>query len=210
MTKRFVLIIVAAALFAAQAAATGKVVTIGTPYAGNRIPWDGESTNQHRFQCLWLKSAINYAGYVNKVEFRKTNNNSGRFSNVRVWLCHTSLSQLNANFNSNYDDNQPHQVLNDPSLTLTGNGWFDIGITPFAFNYNNSDNLLLELKWNGDNNGVCQTYRTATTPPRRLYAWNETATNGSLLNETQHIRLTIGTYTGVAPTSLGRVKALFE
>jgi hypothetical protein len=198
------------ALAAPAALGTGAQIIIGEPAAGNAIPWNGETYSSCRFQALWLQSDIDYGGFVNAVEVRKADNTSGRFDNVRIWLCHTGPGQLGTNFNNNYDGNTPTSVKDANHLTLAGTGWFDLGITPDRFNYNNADNLLMEIRWAGDNGKRVLCYRTGTTPPRRLYAWNDSAGAGTLANDTQHVRLTIGTMAALEPSSWGRVKALYR
>ncbi len=201
--------LIATCFLAAPASPSGKVVVIGTHAAGNAIPWWGGAYNSCRFQCLWFQSDINYAGYIDEIEFEKSSSASGTFNNVRVWLCHTTKTQLEANFDNNYTGKTPVQVLNTASLNLTGSGYFDIGITPNTFNYNNSDNLLMEVRWDGDSGSTCSCYRSSQ-PYSRVGAWNHNASSGTVWNNGQCIRLHIGTMTGVAPTSLGRVKALFQ
>jgi hypothetical protein len=199
------------ALSFAPAAAedSGKVVTIGTHASGNVIPWWGASYNSCRFQCLWLKSTINYAGYINVVEFEKSSTASGTYNDVRVWLCHSTKTQLEATFDNNYTGKTPVQVRTGGNLTFSGSGYFDIGITPDKFNYNNSDNLLMEIRWNGDSGTNIACYRSNDTTGR-VYAWDHNARSGSLQITGQCIRLHIGTMTGVQPASLGRVKSLFR
>ena len=201
----------AVALSFATAAAEdhGKVVTIGTHYGSNTIPWYGGLWDSCRFQCLWFKSDINYAGYINVVEFEKSNTTAGTFNDVRVWLCHSKKTALEATFNNNYTGYTPVQVRTGGNLTLSGSGYFDIGITPNKFNYNNSDNLLMEVRWNGDSRATCACY-SSPQPLSRLYASSHTATSGTVHNAGQCIRLHIATMTGVQPTSLGRVRALYN
>ena len=213
MKKALVLMVVALTFtaFVAPAAAedSGKVVTIGTHASGNYIPWWGSSYNSMRYQCLWFKSDINTAGYINVVEFEKSSTAAGTFNDVRVWLCHTKKTALEATFANNYTGYTPVQVRTSANLTLSGSGYFDIGITPNSFNYNNSDNLLMEIRWNGDSGTGVPCWRSAQ-PLSRVYATSHTATSGSVQNNGQCIRLHIGTMTGVAPSSLGRVKTLFR
>jgi hypothetical protein len=204
-----VLTVLALAAAAAPAAASGKVVVIGDRAAGNNVPWRGTGYDALRFQCLWRQGDIAYAGYVNGVEFEKTTAATGRFNNVRAWLCHTSKTTLERTFANNYTGNTPRAVLNMRSVTVGGTGWFDLGIQPARFNYNNRDNLLLELRWNGDN-GVSVPCWRSSRRNSRCYAPNHTASEGTVFNNGQRIRLTIGTMTGVAPTSLGRLRALYR
>ncbi len=192
------------------ASATGKVITIGTQVTGNSIPWMGQGATAMRFQCLWLQTDINYAGYVNGVEFAYQ---SGRppaaFNNVRVWFCHTKKSELEAVFDNNYTGNTPVQVMEKLTLTLNGTGWYDLGIDPNKFSYNNRDNLLMEIRWYGDSGTSIYCWRSEGTA-MRVYARNDNAATGTVEDNSQYIRLHINTLAGVDPTSLGRVRALFR
>ena len=201
----------AVALSFATAAAEdhGKVVTIGTHFAGNTIPWYGGLWDSCRFQCLWFKSDINYAGYVNAVEFEKTDATSGRFDSVRVWLCHSRNTTLEPTFADNYTGYTPLEVLNMRSLTVSGTGWFDLRIIANRFNYDNKRNLLMEVRWNADDGYDVPCWRSGQ-PYSRCYAYDHNATQGTVYNTGQRIRLHIGTMVGVEATSLGRVKTLFR
>lgn len=199
-----------ASLGAPAAYATGEVITLGTQITGNSIPWMGQGATGMRFQCLWLQSDINYGGYVNGVEFAYQ---SGRppaaFNNVRVWLCHTNKTALEAAFDDNYGGNTPVQVMDKLNLTLNGTGWYDLGIDPNKFSYNNRDNLLMEIRWSGDSGTSIYCWRSEGTA-MRVYARADNAAWGTVENNSQYIRLHIGTMAGVEPTSLGRVRALYR
>ncbi len=214
MKKALILTIAIVALtstaFVAPAGATGKVVTIGTYGANNYIPWWGNSYNSFRFQALFLKSEINYAGYINKIEWnRGTASTTGTFNQTRVWLCHSTKTVLESTFNNNYTGKTPVPVRTSSNYTIpAGPGYVDMPITPNTFNYNNSDNLLMEIRWHGDTGAGCTCWRS-TASSRRVFASSHTASSGSV-TAGQHIRLTIGTMTGIAPTSLGRIKGLYN
>jgi hypothetical protein len=201
--------LVAASALAGAAYASGKVVVIGARAAGNVAPWRGASGNAMRFQCLWFQRDINYAGNVNAVEFEKSSSDSGRFNSVRVWLCHTNKAALEATFNNNYTGYTPVDVLNMRSINLSGTGWFDLRITSNRFNYDNKRNLLMEIRWNGDDGHNVACWRSSQ-PYSRCYAYDHNAATGTVYNNGQRIRLTIGAMIGLEPTSMGRVRALFR
>ncbi len=203
------LLVVGAVLAAAAAGASGKVVTIGTRVNGNRVPWRGAGAAM-RFQCLWLKSEINVPGYINVVEFAYHSGSSiGGFNNVRVSLCHTTKTRLEPTFYNNYGGKTPVQVMNKLSLVLSGRAWLDIGIDADKFNYNNRDNLLMEIRWRGDSGNNIYCWRSDMTAGR-VYAYNDEAAVGTVYYEGQYIRLHVATMVGLEPTSLGRVKALYR
>jgi len=200
---------VAAAVLTPAANASGKVVVVGARATPHAVPWLGASADSMRFQCLWLQSDINYAGYVNAVEFDKADGAGGRFDSVRAWLCHTRKTALDATFANNYTGDTPLEVLNMRSLSVSGTGWFNLRIIPNRFNYDNKRNLLLEIRWNGDDGYDVRCWRSGQ-PYARCYAFDDTATQGTVYNNGQRIRLTIGTMVGAEATSLGRVKALLR
>jgi hypothetical protein len=199
------------AVLAPQAFATGHMVEIGTLAANNAIPWWGSSYNSMRFQCLWFQADIGYAGYIQAIEWnRNTYTTSGTYNDCRVWLCHTTKTALEATFDNNYTGFTPAQVMNKATFTMpAGPGWVDFGITPNIFNYNNSNNLLMEVRWNGDG-GVTDYCARSSQANSRVYASDHNATSGSVQNNGQCIRLYIDTMSGVAPTSLGRIKGLYR
>jgi hypothetical protein len=212
--KKFKLALVAgvAALVVASSAfgASGYVVTIGSHAASNAIPWWGSSYDSMRYQCLWLQSEIAHAGYINTVEFEKSDASAGTFNDVRVYLCHTTKTALEATFDNNYTGFTPVQVRTGGNLVFPAStGYFDIGITPNLFNYNNTNNLLMEVRWNGDTGTTCYCWRSAQANAR-VYASDHNAPSGSVQNNGQCIRLHIGTMTPVAPASLGHIKALLR
>ena len=208
--KRVVLLTAALVVAASMAGATGKVVTIGTYGADNYIPWWGQSYDSFRYQALWLKAEINYAGYINKIEWnRGTYTSTGTYNQVRVWLCHSTKTTLEATFDNNYTGKKPVLVRASGDYKVPpGPGYVDMPITLNTFNYNNTDNLLMEIRWHGDAGTGCTCWRS-TASSRRVFATDHEASQG-FVTAGQHIRLTIGTMTGVVPTSLGRVKAMFE
>jgi hypothetical protein len=212
VTKRIEILtgaVVAAAILTPAASASGKVVVIGPRAAGDAAPWRGASGDAIRFQCLWFQRDINCAGNVNAVEFEKSSSASGRFLSVRVWLCHTNKAALEATFNNNYTGYTPVDVLNMRSIGLSGTGWFDLRINSNRFDYDNKRNLLMEIRWNGDDGYDVACWRSSQ-PYSRCYAYDDNASQGTVYNNGQRIRLTIGTMIGLEATSLGRVKTLFK
>jgi len=205
-----VLLVVAAILAATAASASGKVVIIGKRVTANRSPWRGRGGYAMRFQCLWLQRDINYAGYINAVEFAyHSGSTTAAFNNVRVWLCHTTKTELEATFDNNYAGKTPVQVLAKLSLELRGTEWINVGISPGKFNYNNRDNLLMEIRWRGDSGDDIYCWRYDMIAGR-VYAYNDEAAVGTVYDQGQYIRLHVGTMAALEPTSLGRVRALYR
>jgi hypothetical protein len=207
------LMVASLCLVAAAATVWGDEVRIvGARSSSNVSPWWGTSFNAMRFMALWTKADLGFVrgGYIQKIEWERSSTASGRFDNVRIYFCHSSRTALSTTFNSNYLGT-PVQVLNASSLTVTGTTgqWWNTGITPNEFNYNNTNNLLMEIRWRGDSGVACACYRANGTQ-KRMWANSDTATTGTVYNQMQRLRITIANATGVAPTSLGRVKSLFR
>jgi len=101
----------------------------------------------------------------------------------------------------------------DPAyIAATAYQWFGFDFdTPFA--YNGADNLLFEVWWEGDNDGYAYTYWTTKTG-RYVYSYIKGTTpyngypdKGEVVDYLHYMRITVSP-NAVAPTSLGRVKAL--
>ena len=203
------LLVVGAILAATAAGASGEVVTIGTRDFGSTVPWCGRNPAL-RYQCLWLKSEINVPGYINAIEFaRSSGSSTGVFNHVGVLLCHTTKTELESTFNNNYAGKTPVTVLWRLRLSLSGTAWIDIGIDAYKFNYNNQDNLLMEIRW-GPSSGIDILCWKSRMPCGCVYAASSEAGSGLVFHDTSYIRLHVGTMAGLEPTSLGRVRALFR
>jgi hypothetical protein len=167
-------------------------VIIGTQVTGNYIPFWGNSYNACRFQTLYLQSEINQAGQIVIFSFMPSTGQIGTYDNMRVYMCHTNVSQLSTTFDLNYGGQTPILVIDEASMMIgnAGNVWMDWDV---AFDYNNTDNLLIEIRWNGDNNIGVPIWRTGEAVPRRLYAWDDNATTGSVGDQCYYAKLAIST-----------------
>jgi hypothetical protein len=107
---------------------------------------------------------------------------------MRFYMCHTSATQLDATFDNNYTGNTPVEVINEPSMMVGGpaDQWWNWDV---YFPYNNTDNLLVEVRWNGDAGLGIPMYRTAESVPRRVYANDDNATMGTTSLTGNYIRL---------------------
>jgi hypothetical protein len=207
-----VILIAALALgVAASAYATGTRIVVGSYSMGNWIPFWGPSKSAIRFQTLIDQDQIKYAGDITEVEYYGGYGDGGTFNNFELYLCHTDKFSLDGYFDGNYKGT-PVLVASSSAFTIPARiGWFPLKMTK-TFAYNDADNLLVEIRWEG---------RQAQGDPiitcffgygrHRIYAWSpkaEVASGGSDL--AYFCRLSFGVYPGVRATSLGRVKALFR
>ncbi len=215
MNKIIRLIAGAAAAFAITLAGapdatadSGKIVVLETRQTHDLNPWAGYAADSMRFQCLWLQRDIGYAGHVDKIEFDCFSAMYATFYNCRILLCHTGAASLVPAFATNYGGNTPVEVFNGAN-SIGGIDWIDTFIKPQVFNYNNRDNLLMEVVWNGDSGRDIVCYLGGAAG-RRCYSHDYQSSTGRVHNDAQRVRLTVGVYPGLEPTSLGRVKTLFR
>jgi len=114
---------------------------------------------------------------------------------------------LTTNFTANYDGNTPVQVYgrSQQYIYAERGAWFGWAFDTH-FRYDGRRNLIIEVYWkDSDQQGQTSTYATAGTA-RGLYDVNSEI---SLVDYWHHMRITLEGI-GVAPTSLGRVKALYS
>lgn len=194
-----------------SAFATLKHVICWDQFRGNAIPFWGRTYDGMRFQTLITKAQINYAGKVIQVEYYNASGTAGTFNDYKLYLCHTDKSALSTTFAENYKGTPVKaaelSAFNIPAPMT----WFSLAMAT-TFDYNNSDNLLIEIQWKGDNGVTVSIYRaTEQAGYHRIWAVNNpTAPTGSGDGCPYYTRLTFPGYTGVSRTSLGRVKALYK
>jgi hypothetical protein len=132
---------------------------------------------------------------------------AGTYNNFSIKMCHTPLTALTKDFNANYGGKTPVEVYKNSSqyVNATPYSWFGI---PFAaaFDYNGSDNFIIEVSWSGDSGGYAYNY---WGPATARCVYNVNGGTLYLYNYLHYMRISIGSL-GVSPTSLGRVKALYN
>lgn len=112
-----------------------------------------------------------------------------------------------ANFTTNFGGNTPVEVYGRSSQYISGTAgnWFGFTFDK-EFEYNGKDNLIVDVSWNGDSGGTCYTYWSPATA-RCVYTYNNEPVY--LTNYVHYMRITLEP-NAVAPTSLGRVKAVYR
>jgi hypothetical protein len=105
---------------------------------------------------------------------------SGVYYEMRVLLAHTSATSLSTVFVDNYGGNTPEQVAYLSELNLDGSsaGWKPI-LFDTMFSYNGTDNLLIEIQWNGGD-GTVHSGITTETGWKRVLEGPLGASNGTL------------------------------
>lgn len=181
MKYRYFLILLVTMIIGISFADT-TFVTVGSPLFMNSIPFWGATYDGFRFQILYLQNEINHSGHIIAFGLSSTSDQPSYFYNVKVMLCHTSVAQLYTEFNDNYAGNTPVIILEKDSL-LVGTGqnqaWYYF---PASFDYNNIDNLLLEITWRGDAGRTVRFWRNPNGTLRRCFATSDTAKSGSIDN----------------------------
>lgn len=168
--------------------------------------WTG--TNSERTQHLILQSDGLTALTITRIEYR-SHYGAGNttYSNFTIKLCDTAVTEVTANWVANYGGNTPITVFSRDSIEIETSPleWFVFDLDePFV--YNGTDNLLVEIEWNGKSGVGINTWGTYSSNPRILTARN----GGSLYLYTYLHNLMINRYTAINPTSLGSIKATFK
>ncbi len=158
------------------------------------------------------------AGAITKWEwFSSATVGAGNLNKFRIKLCHTSLAALTSTYADNYDGKTPVEVFaRDPlNLNAPANSWFGWDFDT-SFNYNGTDNLIVEVWWEGRDYAYAYSYWGASSAGRSVYSYIKYNSpyfgypDAGFVSEYLHyMRITLNP-TAVAPTSLGRVKALFR
>jgi hypothetical protein len=208
MLRRIVLLCAAASLaVVAAAAATGKQVYVHVGEVQSDHPWTVWQPAL-RMQMLFDQSRIDYAGTINEFELEK-NEMTGTFNNVKFYLCHTPLATLTTDFAANYGGNTPKMVASFATYELPAvQGVYPIPMAE-TFDYDNVDNLLLEITWESGSGGkvLCMMDRLNG---HHCVAYDHQATTGTVGEYGFNALISFGSYPAVTPESFGRVKALYR
>ncbi len=140
-----------------------------------------------RIQILYEQSLIDSRGIIDKIYWLSSDSDTGTFgttSPLKFYLSHCSASRtsLSTNFNDNYDGFTPTRVYRVGNKEITGAGtgnWLEFDIEN-TFTYNNINNLILEVRWEGSSGSTPNTY-AATSTDHQLWAWgSENDTTGTV------------------------------
>lgn len=203
--RKLVSIVFILAGFSFLSADTTDVI-LGYAMVGNTIPFWGSGYGAHRFQTVFLQNNINTAGRIIKIAFQPEDNQTATYNNLRMYFCHTNRSNnVSAIFDDNYDGNMPELMFDSSSCTFyTISGqWLEI---PVNFNYNNTSNLLWEVRWRGSgsqNMFIYVHYVSGSDTYRVFSLGSDSAATGSADYVRYHVKLTIETTTGIKEVIIG-------
>ena len=200
----------------ATVAGAGLHIVGGTPNSNNGIPFrGGGSVPAYRWQTLWFQSELGEAGPITKIEWYTWGSPAGgTFNNCDILLCHTNVSKVGYDFAANYGTGTPVNVFSG-TYNLPAHPpdtWVTL-VKPANFDYNNSDNLLLEISWEGSPSGGNNFFHvrdSGSNLPGRVYVKNKTATTGEVHANYHHYGRVTVSAPAVDPTSLGRIKTLYN
>jgi hypothetical protein len=116
--------------------------------------------------------------------------NHGVFQNAGVYCCHTTVTELDSTFDENYAGNAPVPAMNPTVLNLVwqNDNWHGLGFdAPFA--YNGTDNLIMEFRWQGDDNNSVYDRGWYTPGNRACNASSSTAPSGTPRNYMPRFRI---------------------
>jgi hypothetical protein len=114
---------------------------------------------------------------------------SGRFQNIKIYLCHTSRTTLSTTFTSNYDGNTPVLVYANADKTFSWpeGTWGTINFGT-VFDYNGSGNVLIEVQWSGSPSGAIMVAPVTNTYDA-VFAYNASATTATYSERRPVMRL---------------------
>ncbi len=149
-------------------------------YSVNEYPWCTRYSG-FREQHLYLAGEIGRGGTIDQTALFKTHyDNAATFPNVTVKMCHTSVTSLSSTFDDNYGGRTPVWVFHQDSGFVRGGEpdvWDTVALST-PFDYNGTDNLLVEVVWQGTASGLSaySWFSNAFAGIRRASAWNITDT----------------------------------
>ncbi|MEE8639166.1 MAG: hypothetical protein V3T41_02025 [bacterium] len=214
--KKLVLLTMALVVATTTVAVAAVHTVGGAGGTGNTIPWWGNYSGlpQIRFMTIWRQSDIGEAGKITLVEHQdwSTSSSGGTFTGCLIKLCHTAVAAISSTFATNYGGNTPVTCFSGTKVVpnVSNGTWWTVMSGSSLFDYNNTNNLLYEVSWTARSGGPNYINHTRSGQTGRVWAASATATTGSItVGYGTLARITI-VPTGVAPTSLGRVKSIFK
>ena len=216
MKKIITITILTLLAISAWAAPIVKEVYYGTERV--TVPWLGD--NAMTFMTLVDKDKIDYTGTITKIEWWKCDTSSYRYTGdvypTIINIGMTTNTVLDKVFENNYRAGSKRLLGTwtkaNPYKTPAQSGWYDILLgKSMRYDYDNKYNLILYVTWKGSERKgtpVSVGFIGAHTISRRAYKAPEG--NDEFSKLAYNVRLTFEDTSGVAPTSLGRVKALYR
>ncbi|MEM3396647.1 MAG: hypothetical protein QW620_03225 [Thermoplasmata archaeon] len=127
-------------------------------------PFGGLNYNAMRMQLIIPQSDLLSYGIVDKIWFHADATDSdgdgviASLNNFKVYLCHTKRSPtaVSSVFEDNYGGNTPMLVFSAQSFSFKEDGTWQAIDLDDIFCYDNVSNLLIEIRWSGDNGVIAR------------------------------------------------------
>jgi len=150
--------------------------------SGNIIPFRGTTYDQIRHQSVYTPDQVGEEGFIRTISFRRVDENSiGTFDNLKIFLAHTELDNLTETFADNYDG-ELCRVFNLPTYELNASNddeWISFPLND-NFTYDDSRNLLVEIRWDGDDgNSISLRRDSFGTVNKRVFNSSMGSTTGN-------------------------------
>jgi hypothetical protein len=137
----------------------------------NAIPFFGGFYTSTRTQYIYKSDEIGMSGIIDKISFMKRDIDTGYFENFSIRMAHTEKTDLTANLDSNYHRglievyNKSRFYINESNYQLITIDILNI------FNYQTIYNLVVDIRWLGDN-GQAISVQTSVITNGRAYSDN--------------------------------------
>ena len=159
-----------------------------------------------------LKGQLGFKAPITRLEYQSAGLwKDVKFYKLELRMCHTSRATLTDNFVNNYDGHTPTLVATaDPfKVNAELDKWFGLDLSP-QFNYDNSKNLIVEIRWQNEaTGGKVNTWAYDTSVGRMLKTREYNGPTGMLVSTVNRFRVTYDN-PAVDASSFGKVKALYR
>lgn len=116
--------------------------------------------------------------------------NHGSFYNSGIWCCHTTATELESVYESNYTGHEVKDALLPDTMVLNWQNGVWAGFAfDYPFDYNGFENLIIEFRWQGDNNLSVYDLGYYTSGNRAVNASSSTAPTGVPRNYMPRMRI---------------------
>ena len=146
-------------------------------------PFYGSNEDECRMQTVYTPQQIGTGGEIKRISFLRTPDmNVGIFHNLSILLAHTQLDELTTTFANNYEGFLVEVFSVDSYETTSPDNdlWIHFELNG-DFVYDGSRNLLVELRWQGDNGNTVYLESTYEAGAQiKVFSWDITSPTGSL------------------------------
>jgi hypothetical protein len=142
--------------------------TTGYPFIG---------TTQLHYQSVYTPAQVGAEGVIKRISINRSSMTVGNYSNFKIFLAHTSLTNLTNTFANNFNGYQI-EVFSEANVVANssnGDTWIHFDLNG-NFTYDSSHNLLVDIQWNGRGGTNVQSHVTADVGVKRIWSTTGAAT----------------------------------